>query len=152
MLPAHGRRLHERGGVEIRGRVRLCGAVRYLVEGPARMGGLCLCRTCQKVSGGAGNLFIGVDAAVFRFTRGEPLAYCSGRDRPDPALLWDMRGAPDSAIAPRAGRGLLIKVGTLDEPGLFAGPQLAVWTSEMEAFHQLPPDVPAFPQFPRPKP
>ena len=33
-----------------------CGALRFEADGPIRMRGLCLCSTCQKVSGGAGNL------------------------------------------------------------------------------------------------
>jgi hypothetical protein len=37
-----------------------CGALRFEIEGQIRMRALCLCRTCQKISGGAGNLFIGL--------------------------------------------------------------------------------------------
>lgn len=127
----------------------LCGAVRYIVDGPTRMGGLCLCKTCQKVSGGAGNIFMGVDATTFRFTKGEPLAYCSGGNAPT-RLFCGTCGVHLTAQSPRAPGGVIVKVGTLDEPGLFKGPQLTVWTSEMQAFHQLPPDVPAFPEFPKP--
>jgi hypothetical protein len=45
----------------------------------------------------------------------------------------------------------LIKVGTLDEPSVFDGPQLVTWTAEMEKFHLLPANVPAYPEIPRPK-
>jgi hypothetical protein len=45
---------------------------------------------------------------------------------------------------------VLIKVGTLDDPTLFEGPQMVTWTSEMQKFHLLPPDVPAYPEIPRP--
>ncbi len=128
----------------------LCGEVRYVVEGPARMGGLCMCRTCQKVSGGMGNVFMGVDATAFRYTRGEPLAYCRGGDTPTRRFCGTC-GVHLTAHSPHAPGGTLIKVGTLDDPGLFAGPQLVVWTSQMQAFHQLPPGVPAFPAFPQPK-
>jgi hypothetical protein len=38
---------------------------------------------------------------------------------------------------------VLIKVGTLDDPALFEGPGAIFWTSEKQAFHMLPPDVPA---------
>lgn len=127
----------------------LCGAVRYVVEGPARMGGLCLCRTCQKVSGGMGNVFMGVDAAAFRFTKGEPLTWCSGGNAPTRSFCGTC-GVHLSARSPRAPGGVIVKVGTLDEPGQFSGPQLTVWTSEMQAFHQLPLGAPAFPEFPKP--
>jgi len=46
---------------------------------------------------------------------------------------------------------VLIKVGTLDDPSVFEGPQLVTWTSEMQKFHLLPSDVPAHLEFPRPK-
>jgi hypothetical protein len=46
---------------------------------------------------------------------------------------------------------VLIKVGTLDDPSVYEGPQLVTWTSEMQKFHLLPSDVPAHPEFPRPK-
>jgi hypothetical protein len=37
-----------------------------------------------------------------------------------------------------------IKVGTLDDPGLFEAPQVVVWTDEKKAFDLLPPGVPAY--------
>ena len=46
---------------------------------------------------------------------------------------------------------MLIKVGTLDDPGVFEGPELVTWTSEIQKFHLLPPNVPAHPELPRPK-
>src|SRR5213083_1636881 len=88
-----------------------CGDVRYQCEGPPLLRGLCYCRTCQAISGGAGNLYMAVEAKSFQ----------------------------------------LIKVGTLDDPVVFEGPQMVTWTSEMQKFHLLPSDVPAHPEFPRPK-
>jgi hypothetical protein len=35
-------------------------------------------------------------------------------------------------------------------PSVFQGPQFVTWTSEMQKFHLLPPDVPAYPEIPRP--
>ena len=46
-----------------------CGEVRYQCEGPQRLKGLCYCRTCQMISGGAGNLFMAVDAHGYRQSR-----------------------------------------------------------------------------------
>lgn len=53
-----------------------------------------------------------------------------------------------TARSERAPSGVLIKVGTLDDPSVFAGPQMVTWTSEMQKFHLLPPDVPAYPEIP----
>ena len=43
---------------------------------------------------------------------------------------------------------VLIKVGTLDDPSVFGGPQLAIYTSEKQSFHHVPPGIPAFERFP----
>ena len=52
-----------------------CKAVRYECRRPLRFQGLCFCRTCQMISGGAGNLFAAVDADTFRFTSGSPRSF-----------------------------------------------------------------------------
>ena len=39
------------------------------------MRGLCYCQTCQMISGGAGNLFMAVEARSFQFTKGSPLEF-----------------------------------------------------------------------------
>jgi hypothetical protein len=52
-----------------------CGDVRYQCEGPPLMRGQCYCLTCQKISGGAGNLFMAVDTQGFQFTKGTPTAF-----------------------------------------------------------------------------
>jgi hypothetical protein len=49
-----------------------CGALRYEIAGEIPMRALCLCQTCQKISGGAGNLFIGIEASAFHYTQGDP--------------------------------------------------------------------------------
>lgn len=128
-----------------------CGAVRYECEGPALLRGLCLCRTCQKISGGAGNLFMAVNAGGFRFTKGAPAAFSRDSAISPTRHFCAECGVQLTARSPRAPGGVLIKVGSLDDPSVFQGPQLVVWTSEMQAFHLLPPDIPAHPEFPRPK-
>lgn len=129
-----------------------CGAVRYECDGPIRMRGLCFCRTCQKISGGAGNLFLGVEAASFRFTKGTPKEFAHPeREAPPVRSFCEACGVQLTARSPRAPGGVLIQVGTLDDPGVFEGPQLVVWTSEMQAFHQAPQGVPSWPKFPAPR-
>ena len=60
----------------------LCGAVRFEAEGEIRMRGLCLCKTCQKVSGGGGNYFIGLMADGFRYSKGEPSRFALTPEAP----------------------------------------------------------------------
>ena len=127
-----------------------CGEVRYQCEGPALLRGLCYCRTCQKISGGAGNFFMAVDAQTFRFTKGTPKAFVA-KDHPwSPTRHFcETCGVHLTARSERAPSAVLVKVGTLDDPSVFEGPQLVTWTSEMQKFHLLPPDVPAHPEIPR---
>jgi hypothetical protein len=129
-----------------------CGGVRYQCEGPPLMRGLCYCRTCQMISGGAGNLFMAVDAQNFQFTTGTPKSFTK-KDHPwrPTRHFCDTCGVHQTARSERAPSAVLIKIGTLDDPSVFGGPQLVTWTSEMQKFHLLPPDVPAYPEMPRSK-
>ena len=125
-----------------------CGAVRYAAEGEPLFRGQCLCRTCQKLSGGAGNLFIAVDADGLSFTQGGPREFT--RDDGPTRGFCATCGTQLTARSPKAAGAVLIKVGTLDDPSIFGAPQVVVWTEEKQAFHPLPPGVPAYPRFPTP--
>lgn len=65
----------------------------------------------------------------------------------DTALLPDLRSPPHCTLRTRAG---CCAHQDLDDPSVFEGPQLVTWTSEMQKFHLLPPDVPAYPELPQP--
>jgi hypothetical protein len=128
-----------------------CGAVRYQCVESRQFRGLCYCRTCQMISGGAGNLFMAVDAQTFLFTKGAPRSF-NTREHPwSPTRHFcDVCGVHLTARSDRAPSAVLVKVGTLDDPSVFEGPRLVTWTSEMQKFHFLPPDVPAYAEIPRP--
>lgn len=124
-----------------------CGALRFEAEGPIRMRGLCLCASCQRISGGAGNLFIGIMADDFRYTEGEPSRF----QRTDDAPTREFCGACGTHLAarsPRAPTGLIVKVGALDDPGVFEGPDMVVWTEAKHPFHLIPDGVRAFERLP----
>ena len=126
-----------------------CGALRFEVDGEMPMRGLCLCRTCQKISGGAGNLFIGVEAKTFRYTRGEPRRFKleGPGDTPTREFCGEC-GVHIAARSPKAPGGAIVKVGTLDDPSLFEGPRMVCWTQEKQAFHTVPAGVVAFATIP----
>ncbi|WP_372783042.1 GFA family protein [Phenylobacterium sp.] len=113
------------------------------------MRGLCLCRTCQKISGGAGNLFIGLEADGFRYSRGEPRRFThpEAADAPTREFCGDC-GVHIAARSPRAPGGLIVKVGALDDPAVFEGPSLVVWTEDKHDFHMVPEGARAFPRVP----
>jgi len=104
------------------------------------------------ISGGAGNLFMAVDAQNFQFTKGTPGSFNKNDRSGSPTRHFcEACGVHLTARSERAPGAVLIKVGTLDDPSVFEGPELVTWTSEMQKFHLLPADVPAHPEFPRPK-
>jgi hypothetical protein len=104
------------------------------------------------ISGGAGNLFMAVAAQTFQFTKGAPRSF-NKQDRPwaPTRHFCETCGVQLTARSERAPGAVLIKVGTLDDPSMFAGPQLVTWTSEMQKYHLLPSDVPAYPELPAKK-
>lgn len=127
----------------------LCGALRFEADGPIRMRGLCLCSTCQKVSGGAGNLFIGLQADGFRYSCGQPRLFQCAKTGDAPTREFCAEcGVHIAARSPKAPGGIIVKVGALDDPAVFEGPTLVVWTEEKHAFHSVPEGVAAFARMP----
>jgi hypothetical protein len=43
----------------------------------------------------------------------------------------------------------ILKVGTLDDPALFGTPQMAIFTIDKQAFHQIPDGLPSFERLPK---
>jgi hypothetical protein len=43
---------------------------------------------------------------------------------------------------------VILKVGSLDDPSAFVGPQVVIQTADAHPFHLMPDGVPAFPRFP----
>lgn len=126
-----------------------CGALRFEIDGDIPMRGLCLCRTCQRISGGAGNLFIGIEAKAFKYTQGAPKLFARiDADHPPTREFCGECGTHVAARSPKAPGGLIVKVGALDDPAAFEGPKMIFWTSEKQAFHALPEGVAAFATLP----
>jgi hypothetical protein len=126
-----------------------CGAVRYRAEGEPVFRGQCHCRECQYISGGAPALVMGVPASGFVYTRGAPKPFRrSDLENPVTREFCAECGTHLLTRAPGLPGVVLLKVGTLDDPGVFAGPQLAVFTAEKQSFHHVPDGIPAFERTP----
>lgn len=126
-----------------------CGAVRYEAEGDPVMKARCHCRECQYFTGGEGNDFIAMPVGGFRFTEGEPKTFKRS----------DLKGAATREFCANCGTQLLtrspalpiaviLKAGTLDQPGEFGGPQMIMQTADAHSFNLMPDGVPAFERFP----
>lgn len=121
-----------------------CGALRYTAEGKPVVRAQCHCRACQHITGGAPNLFVVMPPEGFRYTNGTPKAFRHPESKRDVTREF----CPDCGThvaTRRAGLdGVVLRVGTFDDPAIFQGPNLAIFTAEMQAFHHIPHDIPAF--------
>lgn len=109
------------------------------------MRGLCLCRTCQRISGGAGNLFIGLEQTAFRYTTGQPKLITGQAAGGSPTREFCGEcGVHIAARSPKAPGGIIVKVGALDDPAAFGDPEMAFWTQEKQKFHFIAPGVRSF--------
>jgi hypothetical protein len=126
-----------------------CGALRYAAEGEPMMKGACHCRECQYITGGGPNFFIAMPAAGFSYTRDEPRQFARGDlERPVTREFCAVCGT-HVATRPKAPGMIIVKVGTLDDPRQFEGPDMAIYMVDAQPFHHLPEGLPAFERFPQ---
>jgi len=126
-----------------------CGEVRYEAGGDPIFKGQCCCRECQYVSGGGPNYTMGMPAASFRYTKGEPKAFRrSDLDGPVTREFCDACGTQLVSRSPNLAAAVMLKVGTLDDPTQFGGPQMVIYTCDRQPYHLLPEGVPAFDKLP----
>jgi len=126
-----------------------CGEVRYEVEGDALFKAQCHCRECQYISGGGPNVTMGMPEAAFKYTKGAPKIF--QRTDIDPAVKREFCGSCGTSLlsrAPGAPGVVLLKVGTMDDPSLFEGPLVAIYTCDKQAFHMVPEGVAEFEKLP----
>ena len=126
-----------------------CGALRFKSEGDAMFKGQCHCRECQYLSGGHPNVVMGMPEGGFSYVKGKPKEF-RRKDLDNPVtrefcadcgthILTRTQGLPGA---------VLIKVGTLDDPSLFGGPMMVIYTVDKQNFHHVPEGVPAFERLP----
>ncbi len=120
-----------------------CGALRYVAEGEPMMKAQCHCRECQYITGGSPNVFIAMPVDSFAYTKGTPKQFTrSDLERP---VTREFCANCGTHVATRPQRPVVvIKVGTLDDPSLFGGPDLAIFTVDKQSFHHIPDGLPAF--------
>ncbi len=126
-----------------------CGALRYEVEGDPLFKGECFCRECQHVSGGGPNFVQGMPEAGFRWTKGSPKGFSrTDLDNPVTREFCGECGTHILSKAPTMPGAVLLKIGSFDDPSVFEGPQMVIYTCDKQGYHQLPEGVTAFERLP----
>ncbi len=121
----------------------LCGAIRYVAEGPVLGSAACHCRDCQYVSGGAPAYVMVMPKASVRITRGTPKVFwntaASGARRG--RHYCPECGTPLFAENDAYPNAISIKVGSLDDSSSFRI-TAHFWTTSAPPWHSYDPSVP----------
>lgn len=126
-----------------------CGKIRYVAEGEPIRKGQCHCRECQFITGGAPNMFVLMPPDGFKYTKGAPKQFTrSDLEKPVTREFCPDCGTHLATRPPRP--VVVVKVGTLDDPKLYGGPQMAIFTIDKQPFHQIPDGLPSFERMPAP--
>ncbi len=125
-----------------------CGQVRYAADGEPRLKAQCHCRQCQYFSGGAPNLFMLMPPEGFRYVRGAPKSFT--RSDLDSAVTREFCETCGAHLATRRPGTpfVILKVGTLDDPSVYGGPQMAIFTCDKQPFNPIPEGLPTFERLP----
>ncbi len=126
-----------------------CGAIRYRSDGDPALRLQCHCRECQYLAGGGPNLTMGVPESDFIYTKGTPAQFRRpDLDNPVTREFCGTCGTHLLSRAPGVPGIALLKVGTLDDPAAFGGPQAIIYTVDSQPFHLMPDGVPSFERVP----
>ena len=126
-----------------------CGAVRYRAEGDPVFKAQCHCRECQYFSGGHPNGVMILPEGTFTYTKGKPKSF-RRKDLANPVsreFCADC-GTQILARAPGLPGMVILKVGTLDDPKIFQGPQMAIFLVDKQPFHHVPEGIATFERTP----
>ena len=122
-----------------------CGEVRYRAQGEPMMKAECFCRECQYITGGASVLVMAVPTDGFAITKGSTKRF-TRHDSPNAVTreFCPNCGTHILTRAPGFPDGVIVKVGSLDDPKAFGGPDSAHFTCDAQPYHRLPTDIPVF--------
>ena len=126
-----------------------CGDIRYEAEGDPMLKAQCHCRECQYIAGGSPNLLIAMPTGGFNYIQGEPKRFA--RTDLANAVTREFCGSCGThltSLPPSLPDLTIVKVGTMDEPAAFEGPEMAIYCLDKQDFHVIPEGMPTFERFP----
>jgi hypothetical protein len=115
----------------------LCGGVRYRATGPVLTTAICHCQHCQRASGSAFSVIVGVRAATFELegelATFETVGSDSGERRE--RRFCPACGSPVLSVLAEAPDLIALKAGTLDDP-TWLSPTVEVWRKSAQPWTQ----------------
>lgn len=122
----------------------LCGQVKYELDNPPAMTGVCHCKNCQRQAGSAFSTLGVVPKAEFKFTQGEPKLYSDSDTESGNTVERYFCGNCGSPIYSALGSqpdNLFLKTGTMDDTAGFK-PQFHAWCDTKQSWVALDEGVP----------
>ena len=124
-----------------------CGELRYAADAQFTVNVACCCRECQYISGGGPNYVTAVEENKIHYSKGEPKQIVGKGGSP----IREFCGHCGTHLISRSDKlqgMVMLKVGSLDDPSLFDGPDMAVYHCDAQAFHLLPETAVCFDKLP----
>lgn len=128
-----------------------CGAVRYEITETPRTVAVCHCINCRKQSGSAFSVNLLVSFAAMT-VEGELKTYVDHDTESGVPLLRQFCpkcGSPIRSIRDPMEKLIVVKAGTLDEPGAVS-PTMHVWTCAALPWFEIPTSLASYERGPRP--
>ncbi len=92
---------------------------------------------------------MGLPEAGFEYSKGKPRTFTrTDLESPVTREFCGDCGTQILARSPGMGGAVMLKVGTLDDPSLYGGPQMAIYTIDKQSFHHVPEDIACFERLP----
>jgi hypothetical protein len=124
----------------------LCGAVRFVLDGPAQFINHCHCTMCRKVHGAAFGSFLHADGVLFRWRGGEALVK-GYESSPGNFRNFCQVCGTNVPVLENGGEHVIIPAGTLDsDPGV--RPVVHIHTSSCASWYEITDELPKFAGFP----
>jgi hypothetical protein len=120
----------------------LCGAIRYRVSQPIEKVIACHCTNCQRISGAACSHNAALPTSAVTFTAGTPRRYIDTAASGNKLFRFFCEQCGSSLYSQREKmpEALVLKVGTLDEPGDLKL-VMNIWTRSARSWIPMDPEV-----------
>jgi hypothetical protein len=128
----------------------LCRSIRYRSDAQPMMIAVCHCENCQRQSGTALAIVVGVPAGSIKFDGEENLATFVDRGesgKPVNRRFCKKCGSPIVSIVEMMPDLIFIKAGTLDDKS-WLRPTMHVWCESAQPWVQIPAEMTRFPKNP----